>query len=146
MHRTSIVPFDVTSEGCHSVIDRHFDHYGYTTITVKGKRIKMHRYMYELYKGPIPEGMFVCHHCDNPACINLDHLFIGSPADNMLDKVNKHRQARGEAINRNILKEEDVQYIRSMNGSMTQQSLADMFGTTQVNISRVQLNRIWRHV
>lgn len=60
---------------------------------IKGK--KSHRPAYQYTNGSIPDGMFVCHKCDNPPCCNPDHLFLGTAQDNMTDKVVKNRQARG---------------------------------------------------
>lgn len=54
-----------------------------------------HRYVWEYHKGPIPEGMLVCHSCDVKRCVNIDHLFLGTYLDNMLDKVAKGRQHLG---------------------------------------------------
>jgi len=54
-----------------------------------------HRVVFEECHGPIPDGMYVCHTCDNPPCINIDHLFLGTPRDNMLDKVAKGRHSNG---------------------------------------------------
>lgn len=65
--------------------------YGYGAFLLDGKLRKAHRVMWELHFGPIPEGLFVCHHCDNPPCVEVSHLFLGTPLDNMRDKIAKGR-------------------------------------------------------
>ena len=70
---------------------------GYGKIEVCGRSLRAHRLAYELFVGPIPTGLMVCHTCDNPSCVRPDHLFAGTGQENTDDKVRKGRQARGEA-------------------------------------------------
>jgi len=70
------------------------------------------RVSYELKVGLIPDGLLVCHKCDNPKCVNPKHLFLGTQKDNMDDKVNKNRQARAENNGRSKLNWEIVNEIR----------------------------------
>ena len=65
----------------------------------KWKMFKAHRYAYEIYKGHIPEGLLICHTCDNPSCVNPEHLFTGTAKENTADRITK----KGQPIFRNPL-------------------------------------------
>lgn len=134
---------------------------GYGTSTVAkrfGYSIGAHRASYELYIGEIPEGAYVCHKCDNPACVNPDHLFIGTPVENTQDAIRKGRNSHGESHrlavskgalkgeeNKNSkLKEEDVLKIRSDNRPL--QEIADEYGITYKHTSQIRLGKLWKHI
>lgn len=122
---------------------------GYGMIKVCGKGQGVHRISYKLHKGPIPDGLLVCHTCDVRNCVNPEHLFIGTPQENTQDMVNKHRQntPRGESSGGAKLTESDVKEIRRLreNGHSLK-SLAKQFGVTHPNIHYICTKHTWAHV
>lgn len=71
---------------------------GYGAVWHQGRTVRAHRLMWTMIHGPIPACLFVCHACDNPPCCNPAHLFLGTHADNVADRDQKGRQARGDAL------------------------------------------------
>lgn len=126
---------------------------GYGQFNIDGKIHKAHRISWELINGPIPNkgkdyhGTCVLHRCDNRACVNPKHLFLGTNADNMKDKVKKNRQTKGEKSNSCKLTESQVLDIRSRphcKGYQTQ--LAKEFNVHNSDISRIINKKHWKHI
>lgn len=106
-----------------------------------------HRYSYVLNVGQLDRGVHVCHRCDNPICVNPQHLFAGTNTDNRLDSVRKGRQAKGEGNGQAKLRERDVIEIRRRLAKCERQrALAREFGVSQSTISAIATGLIWRMV
>lgn len=88
---------------------------GYGVLFSEGTVLRSHRISYDLHNGPIPDGRVICHKCDNPPCVNPNHLFVGTKADNNHDRDAKGRQVSksGDDHYRVILSDEDVARIRA---------------------------------
>jgi hypothetical protein len=140
----------ITPQGCWEAIGCRLDS-GYVQVSVSGRRDHAHRLAWREANGPIPDGMLVCHHCDNPPCVQPDHLFLGTPADNMSDKTAK---GRGKGMFRPgvdhpgaKLNPERVREIRRRLASgETQRSIAASFGVALTTISAIALGRNWSWV
>lgn len=107
-----------------------------------------HRYSWFLANGPIPENMRVCHHCDNRLCVNPAHLFIGTDADNVADRVAKNRSCGGQRHHRATITESQVRDIlrRFDEGSATQVELAREYGIARDTVHNVVRRKTWKHL
>jgi len=107
-----------------------------------------HRFSYEMHKGKIPEGMVVMHSCDTPACVNPDHLSVGTHKENTADMIQKGRKAPfvnyGERSGAAVLTEEKVRYIRS--SPLRNVDLAAELGVVPSVVHAVRHRKTWRHV
>lgn len=123
--------------------------WGYGVFWVDGKTIKVHRYSYIIFKGEIPKGLFVCHSCDQPSCVNPDHLFLGTHQDNMKDMNSKGRggSTKGERSRLSRLTTQQVLDIRSMysdgNSSI---KIAKRFSITDRNVMHIVNRETWKHI
>jgi hypothetical protein len=120
-----------------------------------GDRKYVHRFVFELCFGPIPKGMNVCHVCDNPRCVNPDHLFVGTQSDNLKDCVAKGRWKSPMPVHKNRgmhngnakLTEQDIPKIKleRSEGKLLRE-IANDFGVSRTVIGDIMRGKGWVHV
>lgn len=122
--------------------------HGYGEIAFNGKKYGAHKLSYIAHIGPVKKGEVVCHRCDNPACINPDHLFTGTQAENLIDAMRKGRMVapnpRGERHGLSKLTEKDIPKI--LQDARPQREIAKEYGVAQSTIKNVKLRRTWSHI
>lgn len=125
---------------------------GYGLTSRKGKNVRLHRIVYcDANNIPLTAilGLVIRHTCDNPRCVNPEHLLLGTPQDNIADKVNRNRQARGQAIQQSVLTDEQVSFIREHYVYYSKEwgtpALAKRFNVSKVTIHNVVRKHYWQH-
>ena len=123
--------------------------YGQIGRKIEGKQtiIMAHRASYAAFKGVIPTGINVCHECDNPPCINPDHLFLGTQADNLQDAAHKGRIERGSQKHNAVLIEGQVLKIKhALANGVSQAQLAQDYSVSPNVIFRINAGMTWKHL
>lgn len=124
--------------------------YGYVGIG-KGKVGRAHRISYQEFVGPIPAGFLVLHRCDNPSCINPEHLFVGTQKDNMQDMwkkgrgpIRNHKRDKNPAAKLN--NEKVIEILKLLENGTQQKNIAKQFNVSEQIISRIKLNQSWNRL
>lgn len=112
------------------------------------KQILVHRWVAECAWGPLKKTDVVCHKCDNKLCFKLEHLFIGTQADNIRDMFSKGRQhdRRGDNGNHSKLTTKQALEIKGLLGRYTYKEIADIYGVSTTAIADIKLKRTWSHI
>ncbi len=126
------------------------DSWGYGHLTVNKTTVKAHRLSYILHKGNIQKEMYICHTCDTPACVNPEHLFVGTPKDNSQDCIAKGRFKKtqlGDDVATSKLDTKSVlEIIDLLKYGYTQVEIAEIYGVTTQNIHYIHHNKSWKHI
>lgn len=126
----------------------HRNRKGYGQLWFIDQTIAAHRVTWILTHGFIPDGLWVLHKCDNPSCVNPNHLFLGTNDDNVADKLTKKRQPYGTRIPLAKLNEQQVVEARKRfaEGGISMAALARTYGVSSMSMRNVIYRATWRHV
>lgn len=127
-------------DGCWYWTARTIKKYGY--LYFKGKAIRAHRLSYALHKGTLTNEIFVCHSCDNPTCVNPDHLWLGSHTDNIRDMIRKGRRSK-KIPNPKLTPFQVVEIRESSDRAI---SLAARYSVSRKTINNIKSGSTWKMV
>lgn len=133
----------VSNKGCWEVVSHKPHKTGYIYLW---KDKTAHRLSYITFIGEVPDGLLVLHHCDNRKCVRPSHLFVGTNADNMQDKINKGRQPIGEKAGGSKLTEKQAKEVLDLKGRYTQRALSKMYGIAHSNIGAIHRRTAWMQI
>jgi hypothetical protein len=142
------LPDNITDSGCFEWCGFVSD-FGHGRFYFRGKRHYAHRIIKELQLGHrIQRGYLVLHKCDNPPCVNVEHLYIGTTQDNSNDMVNRgrHQDSRGENNGRSKFSSDEIQNIRNLYPALSAREISKQFSISITTAYRIVLRKSWRHI
>jgi hypothetical protein len=141
------IQYVITEKGCFDCISHHKEKFGYFSIIRNGKREKLHRYIYRMTKGEIPKDLVIRHKCDNPSCINPEHLELGTILDNVRDRVERNRTAKQKGTTNPMSRIDEETVIKILfDNNGTQYDIAERYGVSQIHVSQIKRGKRWRHL
>lgn len=140
--------YKIDKNGCFNCISHKPNRDGYPMYRIRGKTWIMSRFIYTEMFGEIPDGLVVRHKCDNPRCVNPEHLETGTVYDNNRDMLIRGRVARGSKHPNSILNEADVINIKRLlkTRKMKGREIAKLYGINERIVSDIKCERGWKHV
>ena len=139
------ISYKETDRGCWLCTSHKAKDHGYPVIKVAGHVVALSRLVYMAFNGEIPIGYVIRHNCDNPECINPNHLCVGTHSDNVHDRVIRGRSAIGENNGRSKLTEQIVISIYNDKKS-SNRSLARKYSVDPTIIRRIKNGKLWKNV
>jgi hypothetical protein len=118
----------------------------YGVFWIGDREHRAHRVSYELHYGPIPESMEVLHRCDNPPCVNPDHLFLGTQKENGADMAKKRRSTIGIKNPMAKVTEDTVRAIRRLPSNLFDREIALMFHLSREQVGNIRRFRSWKYI
>lgn len=139
------IEYIIDENGCWVCVSHSKDKDGYPKVYRNKKYYQMNRYVYEIFNSNIPLGHVIRHTCDNPNCINPNHLISGTHYDNQQDKVNRKRQSFGERNGQCVLKEYEVLEILQDN-KLSYSQLMKKYNVGKTTIAQIKQGKTWRYL
>ena len=111
-----------------------------------GKQTRVHRMSYELFNGDVEQNLVVCHKCDNPSCLNPGHLFLGTKADNNLDRASKSRNRNQNGELNSSSKLTSIEVIEIYNSNLSYKEIANIYNISRQTVGLIKNKKRWKTV
>lgn len=134
-----------TNNGCLECVS-HLKRAGYPMVRHNRKMRQLTTIIWEYCNGPIPDGLEICHKCDNCGCVNLEHLELGTHKKNMEDCAKRNRRPRGVSSTVSKLSEDQVREIRALEGTAGPKAIGKRYGVTNTAICCIWKRISWKHL